>query len=372
MKSKLHAGHLGINSCLRRARELVYWPGMSSDIRQYIEACNICSSMADKQSAEPLVVHPVPSRPWEKVGTDLFSIEGRNYLLTVDYYSNFFEIDYLGDNTTSDAVITRLKHHFARFGIPVTLISDGGPQYTGEKFRTFSNTWGFDHQTSSPGNSKANGAAEAHVKIAKRLMKKCMKGKEDTYLGLLSLRNTPQEGIVTSPAQRMFGRRTRTLIPTLPEKLKPSTVDLDVQRKPIEQKKITVAERYAHRRALKPLSPGETVRMQPIESGKKDWRQATVSTQIKRRSYEVITDDGKKYRRNRQFLRASTPSAKPDSDTLIPEHISAPVTRSSTAAAAATTTPEQQSVNTPPVSQKTVTYQTRSGRAVKEVEKLNL
>jgi len=36
MKRRIHAGHLGINSCLRRARDVVFWPGMSSEIRQFI------------------------------------------------------------------------------------------------------------------------------------------------------------------------------------------------------------------------------------------------------------------------------------------------------------------------------------------------
>ena len=75
IKERLHVGHLGINSYLRRARELVYWPGVSAEIRQYIDKCDICLSMSDKQSHEPLVQHSVPFRPWEKVGTDIFTLE---------------------------------------------------------------------------------------------------------------------------------------------------------------------------------------------------------------------------------------------------------------------------------------------------------
>ena len=32
IKQRVHAGHLGINSCVRRAREIIFWPGMSSEI----------------------------------------------------------------------------------------------------------------------------------------------------------------------------------------------------------------------------------------------------------------------------------------------------------------------------------------------------
>ena len=141
---------------------------MSSEIRQYIESCDTCATHSDKQAAEQLFLHEIPGRPWQKVGTDLLSFEGRNYLITVDYYSNFFEIDFLKE-TLSEDVITKLKHHFARHGVPDAVISDGGPQYTSHKFKMFSEKWGFNHEISSPGNSKANGAAEAAVKIAKRL-----------------------------------------------------------------------------------------------------------------------------------------------------------------------------------------------------------
>jgi len=117
---KVHAGHMGINSCLRRARELVFWPGMSAQIRQFIQSCPVCLTYSDKQQLETLCRHEIPHRPWQKVGTDLFEIKGRHYLVTVDYLSLFFEIDYLPD-TTSQTVITKLKHHFARHGIPMLL-----------------------------------------------------------------------------------------------------------------------------------------------------------------------------------------------------------------------------------------------------------
>ena len=77
IKVKLHAGHMGIKSCLRRARELVFWPGMSSEIRQYIESCDTCATHSDKQAAEPLFMHEVPGRPWQNVGTYLLSFEGK-------------------------------------------------------------------------------------------------------------------------------------------------------------------------------------------------------------------------------------------------------------------------------------------------------
>ena len=144
----------------------------------------------------------------------------------------------------------KLKLHFARHGIPDVLTSDNGPQFYSELFRKFSKTWNFHHYLISPGNSKANGAAEAAVKTAKRLMLKCLESEQDIHLGLLNLRNTPQEGLTTSPAQRLFGRRTKTLLPTEHERLVPSTKHMTDAHLQSERKMITASKPRIHREHL--------------------------------------------------------------------------------------------------------------------------
>jgi hypothetical protein len=41
MMTKIHSSHLGTDGCLRRARECLFWPRMSYDIKQYIETCDV-------------------------------------------------------------------------------------------------------------------------------------------------------------------------------------------------------------------------------------------------------------------------------------------------------------------------------------------
>ena len=90
MKQKSHVGHLGINSYLRGARDLIFWPGMSAEIRQYVQACATCATYADRQPAEPFIITEIPKRPWQRVAADIFSCGGSVYLVTVDQHSNFF------------------------------------------------------------------------------------------------------------------------------------------------------------------------------------------------------------------------------------------------------------------------------------------
>ena len=136
IKKKLHAGHLGINACLRRGRDLVYWPGISAEIRQFVETCWVCATYADKQAPGPLHLHDVPHHPWQKVGTDLYSWAVRSHLVTVDFYSKFFELDCLPD-ISSSTVISKLKHNSARHGIPDMVIRDNATQFTSAEVNTF-------------------------------------------------------------------------------------------------------------------------------------------------------------------------------------------------------------------------------------------
>ena len=112
----------------------------------------------------------------------------------------------------------------ARHGIPDKLMTDNGPPFSSAEFSTFSQLYEFRHITSSPGYPQSNGKAESAVKILKSLMLKAQDDGRDPYLALLDWRNTPTEGIGSSPAQRLFGRRTKTLLPTTARLLRPETV----------------------------------------------------------------------------------------------------------------------------------------------------
>ena len=115
-------------------------------------------------------------------------------------------------------------------------------------------------------NLLSNGAAEAAVKSAKRVLRK---NHEDPYIGLLNLRNTPTEGLKTSPAQRLMGRRTCTLLPMSAAALKP---ERQPDEKPtMEAKKLKTAEYHLHTHVLKPLDVGDQVRVQPLRPNEKAW-----------------------------------------------------------------------------------------------------
>ena len=323
LKRKLHSSHLGIQACQRRAREAFYWPGMYTEIEEHISKCPVCNAYQHKQQKEPMIQHPVPARPWQFIAADLFEFQGKEYLVTTDYHSNFFEVDKLSSQTSRE-VIDKLKCQMARHGIPDTLRSDNGPQFSSQEFMKFSELYEFDHITSSPAYPQSNGKAENSVKTAELIMLKALEAGTDPYLGLLDFRNTPTEGLGTSPAQRLFGRRTKTLLPTAGSLLNQADADQGKTAQLLQARKDRQSFYYNNgSKTLQPLEKGDVVRIQPTGTKKgQRWTQATVEGPAGVRSYQVTTEDGRVYRRNCRHLRLSAETPRPplpDADTDNPE-----------------------------------------------------
>ena len=180
---------------------------MAVDVKQQIGNCKACRRDAPEQKKESLLIHAVPNKPWRKVGMDIFTHSSINYLVIVDYFSDYFEFEKLSA-VSSVAVIEMCKRCFAkRLGIPETMHSDNGPQFSAREFAIFSNEWDFQHTTSS----LASQMEKPSVKSAKRLLKRTA----DPQLALLEYRNTITAGMTTSPIQRLLHPSTRSIIPQL-------------------------------------------------------------------------------------------------------------------------------------------------------------
>jgi len=71
----LHESHIGIEGTLHRARDIIYWPGITVQLKDHLSRCGICNRYQPEQRKEPLKPHDVPNLPWEKVGVDLFVLD---------------------------------------------------------------------------------------------------------------------------------------------------------------------------------------------------------------------------------------------------------------------------------------------------------
>ena len=135
--NKLHYNHFVIDKTKNRAREIVFWPGISRDIELMISKCDTCRRYQRSNMHETLIPSEIPQNSWEKVGVDLFYFNSKTYLILIDYYSKYVEVESL-KNETSESVIQLMKSFFARFGVPRVVRSDNGPQFNCQQFKEFS------------------------------------------------------------------------------------------------------------------------------------------------------------------------------------------------------------------------------------------
>ena len=87
--NQLHQGHMGIERTRRLARASVYWPNINHDIERIVKVCEICQQYQPQKQQEPLIPHDIPSTPWRKLASDIFSIGHEDFLVVVDYHSKY-------------------------------------------------------------------------------------------------------------------------------------------------------------------------------------------------------------------------------------------------------------------------------------------
>ena len=99
MMMRIHAIHQGEQACLRRARDTLFWPGMSQQIKDAVSSCNLCAEYASAQPKELLITPELLTRPRCIVAQDLYTLEGNNYLITVNAFSGYWKVDPMSQTT---------------------------------------------------------------------------------------------------------------------------------------------------------------------------------------------------------------------------------------------------------------------------------
>ena len=369
MVRKSHEAHQGIEATKKLARDVIYWPRMEHDLEDACRACEICQELAPNQPTEPMLSYPIPEFPFQVLSSDIFQFEGEYYLVIVDHYSDYIEVERVPDLTT-DSTLNVFKKVLSTHGIPMLLITDNGSNFMSQEFSQFLRQCDIQHITSSPHHHQGNGRAEVAVKVAKGLLKRSLKDNTPLWMLLLDQRNTPSKLINSSPVQRLMSRRTRTLLPVAKSLLKPHIIS-NVSTALYERKQHNKSRR--HGKPLPELSFGQTVLVKARPQQKRDpWVPARVGDQVAPRSYEVHVPGQGRLRRNRKHIREAHRGIEHQSQSIeleIPEQAQA-TDLSASRDSASTVSPAATDVDltSPVISGDTSSpsiQTTRSGRTVK-------
>ncbi|XP_062586483.1 uncharacterized protein K02A2.6-like [Saccostrea cucullata] len=132
------------------ARKFCWWPEIDQDIEIMAKRCQGCQQNQNAPKRAPLNAWKWPTKAWERVHIDFAGpFLGAMFLIMVDSHSKWPEVVKM-TTTTSAHTIYALRTLFSRNGLPATIVSDNGPQFTSREFENFLNANGVKHIKTTP------------------------------------------------------------------------------------------------------------------------------------------------------------------------------------------------------------------------------
>ena len=175
----------------------------------------------EQDNPAPAPLHPweFPNQPWERLHADYAGpFEDKMFLIVIDAYSKWLEVIPVSA-ANSSVTIEHLRNMFATHGLPKSLVTDNGTQFTSMEFESFVKKNGIRHIRSSPYHPSSNGLAERAVQSFKGGMKKYSSTESiETRLSrfLFWYRLTSHSTTGVAPAQLLLGRIPRSQFRVVP------------------------------------------------------------------------------------------------------------------------------------------------------------
>jgi hypothetical protein len=182
---KVHEGAYGTHQLAHKMKWLIrrsgyYWPTMLEDCFKYYKGCQAYQRFEKIQMVPVLVMNPIIN-PWSFRGWGMDMIgkinppssKGHQYILAItDYFTKWVETIPMKSVTSKDVIDFIKEHVINRFGIPQTIMTDGGSVFISEEFRKFTADMGIKLIRSSPYYAQVNGQAEASDQSLIKLIKR--------------------------------------------------------------------------------------------------------------------------------------------------------------------------------------------------------
>ncbi|KAM7309547.1 uncharacterized protein ISCGN_006554 [Ixodes scapularis] len=195
------------------ARGYVWWPGLDKGIEEQVSTCATCQVTRGSPPQAP--VHPweCSSRPWSCLHVDFAGpFQGKTFLV-VDSYSKWLEVR-ITKSTSAATVVRELRRMFATHGLPDVVVSDNGPAFASEEFRTFLACNNIRQALVSPYHPPSNGQAERFVQDTTKAPRRLRGADIDVCHTrfLFEQHILPSTSTGRSPAELMMSRQLRSAL----------------------------------------------------------------------------------------------------------------------------------------------------------------
>jgi hypothetical protein len=263
---KLHhdttlAGHQGRWKTLELLSRNYWWPGMSVDVKKYVQGCDICQRNKATNDKPYGLLQPneVPAKPWDIITIDLIT----QLPPSAGYTAIVVVVDRLGKrahffphyNTCSatDVADILFNQVFKHHGIPLQIISDRGVQFASKVFKEFCTKLGIRASMSTAYHPQTDGQTERVNQTLEQYLRIFCNNRQENWAPLLTTaefayNNAPSESTKMSPFYVEYGYNPR-MAPDLSSELSAPSLETLFQHREEAQEQAQSALVLAAERA---------------------------------------------------------------------------------------------------------------------------
>ena len=167
----LHHHHPGVVRMRRLARQHCWWPSIDQQINDYCSHCLTCKKNVSRPYNSSLFSWSETSRPFERVHCDIGFIDKQQFLIYVDSYSCWLDVQPL-KNLKSTTLIDSFRDIFKYVGIPDSIVTDNGSNFVSDEMSKFFNSNYIKHFKTPAYHHQSNGLAERYIQHLKLFLRK--------------------------------------------------------------------------------------------------------------------------------------------------------------------------------------------------------
>jgi hypothetical protein len=159
-------GHGGIDRLLQSLSGEVFWENMERDAKKYVKTCDVCQKYKVYKHQTPVMSQTIPKNPFEEISIDVVgpvpnARSGNRYILVMqDRLSRWIHFSPMIDTSADTTARTFLTDWVCQYGIPRTILTDRGRNFTSSVFRDLARFLGTQNVFTCAYRPQGNGQNE--------------------------------------------------------------------------------------------------------------------------------------------------------------------------------------------------------------------
>ncbi|CAF4870377.1 unnamed protein product [Pieris macdunnoughi] len=214
------AGHLGSVRMYDRIKQSYYWKGMRSDIESYVKQCKSCqeNKALRKLNRAPMRITSTSSEPCQRISMDIVGPLPETgpaklrFILTFQDDLTKFSSAYPIRSTTAEETSECLLHYISIFGIPKSILTDQGTNFTSDLFKKTCEFLKIKNLWASPYHPQTQGALERSHSTLKEYLKSYINKEQSNwpryvYTAMLAYNTSVHSTTHFTPYELIFGNK---------------------------------------------------------------------------------------------------------------------------------------------------------------------